>query len=328
MPANLPPDYFAAERRYREANTPEEKMACLREMLAVMPKHKGTEHLQGDLKRRIAKLNVQAQKKQATSRASGFDHMPREGAGQIALVGAPNSGKSSILNAFTNANSDVQPFPFSTFKPVQGMKAYEDIQIQLVDLPPVSIRHTETWVFSIVRMANVVLLVVDLGDASPRSKVEETLSLLETHKIILGVEGEDRPQGPIARKKTLMIGSKADLDGSAEISRLLQQQFGDRFPVLSISVEQGVNNDLFKTRCFQSLGVIRVYTKMPGKKADMETPYILPPGSTVQQAARTIHKDLLKTMKYARLWGSEKYDGQRVERDHILADQDIIEIHT
>ena len=328
MPANLPPDYYAAERRFRQASTPEEKINVLREMLAIMPKHKGTEHLQGDLKRKIAKLNVHAQKKQATSRSSGYDHIPREGAGQVAMVGPPNSGKSSILNALTNAQSKVESFPYSTFKPVQGMIPYEDINIQLVDLPPVSERYTESWVFNIVRLADVILLVVDLAGDMPDQRMMETLSILQTHKIELSSEGEAKPQGPTAVKKTLICGTKLDLSSADHGKNSLKEKFGDRFMTLWISILEGVHIESFKTHLYEALDVIRVYTKIPGKKPDMSTPFILRSGSTVLEAANTIHKDLLKSMKYARLWGSEKYQGQRVERDHQLIDKDILEIHS
>lgn len=328
MPANLPPDYYAAERRYRRAGTLEEKVEILREMLAIMPKHKGTEHLQGDLKKKIAKLQSQARKKHATSKSSGLDHIPREGAGQVVLVGHPNSGKSSVLTKLTNAHSEVAEYPFSTFRPVQGMMAFEDIQVQLVDLPPVSSNYTEPWLFNIVRLADLVLLIIDLSVNHPEEQVFETCELLEEHKISLKREGERRPQGPIAVKTALLVGTKADAVGARESAENLEKIYGEQYLYTFVSIKNQTNIDKLRKVIFEGIRVLRVYTKIPGKKSDLSKPYVLPLGTTVIEAAMAIHKELAETMKYARIWGSDKYNGQRVERDHVLEDGDIIEIHT
>ena len=306
----------------------QEKINILREMLAIMPKHKGTEHLQGDLKRRIAKLNSQAQKKQATTRSSGLDHIPREGAGQVVLVGPPNSGKSSLLSGLTNAHSEVADYPFSTFKPVQGMMPFEDIQIQLVDLPPISSEYAESWMYNIIRLADLVLLVIDLSAQRPEEQVLETAGVLEAHKIRLQLEGERRPQGSVAVKSTIFVGNKADVIDARKKGERLLLAYGDDFPCLFVSIKNQSNIQELRKIIFQGLRVIRVYTKTPGKKSDLTKPYVLSFGTTVIDAARTIHKELAETIKFARLWGSDKYDGQRVERDHIMEDGDIIEIHT
>jgi ribosome-interacting GTPase 1 len=328
MPANLPPDYYAAEKRLREAGSIKEKIEILREMLAIMPKHKGTDHLKADLKRKIAKLNQQSQKKQGTARSSGLDHIPREGAGQAVLVGPPNSGKSSILCHLTNAHSDVADYPFSTFKPVQGMMNYEDIQVQLVDLPPVSNTYSESWLYNIIRLADLVLLVIDLSTNHPEEQVLETFEILEEHKIKLQKDGERRPQGPWAVKSTILIGTKADAPNASKVGENLIHVYGDDFPWDFISIRNQTNTDELRRIIFQGIRVIRVYTKTPGKKSDFTKPYILPWGATVSDAAKEIHKELAEKMTFARLWGSDKYDGQRVDRQYVLKDKDIIEVHT
>ena len=286
MPANLPPDYYAAERRYRETQDPHEKIRILREMLAIMPKHKGTEHLQGDLKKKIAKLSAQAQKKKGACRASGLDHIPREGAGQAVLVGLPNVGKSTILTTLTHASSDVADYPFSTFKPVQGMMPYEDIQIQLVDLPPLSVNHTESWLFNIIRLADLVVLIVDLSLDNPDKQVLDVCSLLDEHKIELRQEGERRPQASIAVKSTLIIGNKADARGAMERGESLIHKFGDVYPWVLVSFKTGSNVDALKTSLFKRMHIIRVYTKAPGKKTERTRPYVLYKGSTVFRIMR------------------------------------------
>jgi ribosome-interacting GTPase 1 len=327
MPANLPPDYFAAEKRYRQTTDIQEKIRILREMLAIMPKHKGTEHLQGDLKRKIAKLQSQAKKKHATSRSSNLDHIQREGAGQVALVGPPNSGKSSILTHMTHAHSTVAEYPFSTFKPVQGMMSFEDVQVQLVDIPPVSTDYSESWIFNIIRLVDLVLLTADLSDKACVCKTTETLGILKDHRIRLETSGEKTPQGPDAIKSTIMIGTKRDHTDAEEHESAIIENF-PQFTLISVSIEGQINIPEFKREIFKGLRIIRVYTKIPGKKADHSAPYVLPVGSTVQEAATMIHKEVGEMMTYARLWGQDAYAGQRIERDHILKDGDVLEVHT
>ncbi|MBN2029347.1 50S ribosome-binding GTPase [bacterium] len=328
MPANLPPDYYAAERRYRETGNVQEKIEILREMLAIMPKHKGTEHLQGDLKRKIAKLQSQSQKKQVRGSGPNLDHIPREGAGQVVLVGMPNSGKSSMLMKLTHAHSEAADYPFSTFKPVPGMMSFEDIQIQLIDLPPVSERYTESWVFNIIRLADLVLLLVDLSTDQFENHLSETIARLEDHKISLRREGENKPQGTIAHKSTLLVGTKTD--NPLSLNNVENFRSIDRvdFPVCTFSIHDPQKVNALKEAIFKGLRIIRIYTKTPGEKIKYDQPYVLPLGTTVFQGAMVIHKELAEKMKYARLWGSDKYHGQRVERDYVIQDRDIIEIHT
>ncbi|MCX6553014.1 MAG: 50S ribosome-binding GTPase, partial [Acidobacteria bacterium] len=123
MPANLSPEYHRAEERLRGARSPDEKIAALEEMLRVIPKHKGTDHMQADLKGRIAKLRKEIGKKGGKG---GFTFIvPREGAGQVAIAGPPNSGKSSLVRALTRATPAVGSYPFTTREPVPGMMPFE-----------------------------------------------------------------------------------------------------------------------------------------------------------------------------------------------------------
>ena len=327
MPANLPPDYYAAERRYREAGSIEEKLAILREMLAIMPKHKGTEHLQGDLKRKIAKLQGQAERKQVKGKSSSLDHIPREGVGQVVLVGLPNAGKSLIVSGLTNAHVQVAEYPYSTFRPVCGMMEYEDILIQLVDMPPVSVNFTEYWVFNLIRLADLVLCLADLSCEQPELQVRQICEILKNQHLVLTRRGEKHPQGTIAAKSTIVLGTKADTVGADLKGESLFKEYENQFPIVFASAKSRANLDVLKEKVFRALEVIRIYTKIPGRREDLDKPYVLPYGSTVFDAAKVIHNEVADRMKYARLWGSEKYDGQRVERDHVLEDRDIIEIH-
>ena len=165
MPANLTPDYQAAEERYRQADTIEEKIEALREMLATIPKHKGTEKLQADIKRRLSKTQQeQMQRRRSGARRHDPSHIPGEGAGQIALIGPPNTGKSSLLAAITHAQPDIAEYPFTTHAPQPGMMTYEDVQVQLIDTPPLTHEPFDFLHVNIARNADAVLLVVDTVD--------------------------------------------------------------------------------------------------------------------------------------------------------------------
>lgn len=327
MPANLTPQYHSAEERYKAASTPEEKLAALKEMIALLPKHKGTEKIHANLKKRLSKLNDQAQKSKAKGGGgSPFDHIDREGAGQIALVGLPNSGKSSLINALTNAEADVAEFPFSSLKPTVGMTKFEDAQVQLIDLPPVSEEYTESWVYNLIRNADRLCILIDLSAGDPEELWLETLALLEGHKlqVVGGKHGETF--GPsTGTQKTLVVGTKSDMADSSVLDAF-ENLFAEDFNYVIVNEIEGL--DELKKALYQSLDVIRVYSKEPGKPADKSQPSILKKGSTTMDFAHSIHKDIAKNLKYACVWGSAQHDGQRVPHNHLLEDQDVVEIHS
>ena len=118
MPANLPPDYKAAERRFREAKTTEDKIAALQEMMAIIPKHKGTDKLRADLRRRLSKLKAEQAQPSKKGRKGPSYHIPKEEAPQVALIGSPNTGKSAFVTATTNATPEVANYPFTTRVPL------------------------------------------------------------------------------------------------------------------------------------------------------------------------------------------------------------------
>jgi hypothetical protein len=324
MPANLPPQYFDAEKRYRQAKTPEDKIQALEVMLAIMPKHKGTDRLHGDLRRKIAKLTEEAERKAATSRASFY--IRREGAGQVALVGLPNVGKSQLLAAVTDASPEIADYPFTTKSPNIGMMKFENIQVQLVDTPPVTGRDSRVWLNNIARNADLIAIVVDLSN-NPTQQVEATLQELENIGIVPISNNITEATIGKRQRKMLIIGNKSDLENSGAGTKQLNSQYGTQFTVISISASEGNNIEVLKSGIFTALEIIRVHTKTPGKKADLTDPVILKRGSTVKETAEEIHKDFKSKMKYAVVWGSGKFDGQRVGQDHVLQDNDIIELH-
>jgi ribosome-interacting GTPase 1 len=324
MPANLTPQYLEAERNYRAAKTTQEKIAWLEEMLAVMPKHKGTDHLRADLRTKIANLSKSLDKKMATARTSM--KIEKAGAAQIAVIGPPNTGKSQIVAAITNAKPTVAAYPYTTQTATPGMMHYENVQIQLIDTPPFGEQPPEWWLLNIIRRADAVLIVVDLSQDA-LTQADAMISVLKEKNIELGQApaSEDDEESVSSYKKTLIVANKADLDPEGRNYRDLQEMFGNTLPTIAVSAVS--NLDELKKRIFEMLNVIRVYTKTPGSKPDMTDPIVLETGSTLEMAAMEIHKSLAQRMKYARVWGSGKYDGVMVKRDHVLQDGDIIELH-
>jgi ribosome-interacting GTPase 1 len=163
MPANLTPQYLAAEQRFQDAVTTQEKIEALEEMMAVIPKHKGTEKMRADLRRRLAKLRNEVDKKHGVSKASAMYSVQREGAGQVVLIGGANAGKSSLLARLTNATPEIGDYAYTTRLPQPGMMPYENVKIQLVDMPSFDPNFYEPWMSSIVRQADLAMLVADLG---------------------------------------------------------------------------------------------------------------------------------------------------------------------
>jgi len=325
MPANLTPQYLEAERNFRMAKTPLEKIAALEEMLAVMPKHKGTDHLRAELRTRIAKLNQSMDKKTATQRATMI--VEKVGAAQVALIGLPNSGKSQIVASVTKASPKVADYPFTTHNAIPGMMNFENIQIQLVDTPPLTEQPPEWWHLTVIRRADGLMVVVDLSD-DPLFQMEIITGVLNEKRISLWREEDiDDEESPLMFKKSLLVGNKADLDEAGQGYRALSDKYGDKLSVIAVSA-LSKDLDALRLGVYRMLDIIRVYTKTPGGKVDMTDPIVLNTGSTLEEGAIAVHKDFGKNLKYARVWGSGKFDGLMVKRDHILQDGDIIELHT
>jgi ribosome-interacting GTPase 1 len=325
MPANLPPQYFEAEKRFRAAKEPEEKIAALQAMLAIMPRHKGTDKLHAMLRQKIARFSQEAERKYATARRAGF-YISREGAGQIMLVGPANAGKSQLLAALTEAIPEIAEYPFTTKTPIPGMMKFEDIQIQLVDTPPIGRKEVRVLLSNVLRNADLIAIVVDLS-REPTSQAEAALQGLREARIEpLTDDGTQVTPGSYPRRM-LIVGNKNDLPGSNENWERLRSQYARLFPLVSISAREGGGLEEFKRAVYQALNIIRVYTKTPGSKADLTDPMILKKGSTLEEAAESLHKDFYQNLKYAVVWGSGKYDGQRVSKGHVLQDGDIVEFH-
>jgi len=337
MPANLTPQYLAAEKRFKDAVTLEEKTEALEEMMATIPKHKGTEKMRADLRRRMAKLLAEKDKKHGAAKGSDIYSVPREGGAQVLLVGAPNVGKSSLLARLTRATPEIAEYPFTTRIPQPGMMPYENIQIQLVDMPAVAEDSYRPWMGSVLRQADMALLVVDLSSDDLLEEVDGVVRILAGSRIHL--EGK-RPSPPVPAEPgehfcpALLLANKSDLPPARECLQILQEFYESAFEILPVSVLTGEGMESLPRIIFERLDLVRVYTKAPGKKVDYGAPpYVLKAGSTVLDAARAVHRDFVNTLKYARVWstgsseGSPVHDGQMVERTYSLKDGDILELH-
>jgi ribosome-interacting GTPase 1 len=304
VPANLTPQYKEAEQRYREAITNEEKLTTLKEMMALLPKHKGTEKIQADLKKKISRLEKEMKQKPktATSRREQMYNIPKQGAGQIGLLGTANSGKSSLFYALTGADSLIAEWPYSTTHPMIGMIQFENIQLQLVDMPPMIKEHTEPWQWGILRNADLVLAIFSMDDDAER-QIADLKEAITEYKL----------------SKVIWVATKIDTLPDGQMPH---------YPVdaLFTAADQLVGIDELTLRIFDRLEIVRIYTKQPGKEPDLKDPVLLKKGSVLLDAAYHLHKDFAEKLTYARLWNSES-NGIRVARDHEMKDGDIVEFH-
>jgi ribosome-interacting GTPase 1 len=327
MPTNLPPDYANAEKRFREAQSPAEKVSCLEEMISIVPKHKGTDKLRADLRRQLSRLKDEAiaARKKAGGHASAFN-IEREGAGQAMVMGAANSGKSALVQALTNAEPEVSPLPFSTWKPTPGMMPYQDIQIQLVDTPALDGKYVEPVLFDLARRTDLVLLVVDL-QADPLEQLETCLAVLNMHRLAPLQRKDDWQGDPrTVFRPFIVLANKCDDESLDEVYDLFSALCEIDCEHLPISALNGRFFDILKAKIYQRLGVLRVYAKPPGKDPDLERPFVLKQGGTIIDLAGLVHRDFYENLKAARVWGSSAFDGQMVTHDYALQEGDIVEL--
>ncbi len=327
MPANLTPQYLEAEANFKQAKTTPEKIKALEIMMAIIPKHKGTEKIRGQLKSRMAKLKEELQRRPTLGRAEQAYNIKKEGAAQVVLLGLPNSGKSSLFSQVTHAFSEVAEYPFTTQKPIPGMMKFENIQIQLVDIPPIQLNHTEPGLSNLIRNTDALLLIVDLTK-DPVFQMEILQEELKQMKIeVVGKGTLPSLEGGWGSQKTLFLGNKCDVSNAMEGYRIFETRFKDTFLILPISAKEGMNCEELKKEVYQLLDIIRVYTKAPGGESDLTEPVVLKKGSTVGDVALSIHKDFFAKLRYAKIWGSGKFGGQMVKRDHQVNEGDVIELH-
>jgi ribosome-interacting GTPase 1 len=339
MPANLSPEYKSAEAAFRKAREPRERLEALREMLRTIPKHKGTERLQADIKSRIKELGDDLD----TARRGGGHGGPAvvvhpEGAAQVALIGPPNSGKSLLHARLTGSAAHDAPYPFTTQYPQPGMMPFDDVGFQLVDLPAVASAHPVPWLHAALQSADAALFVVDLADPACVEQIDDVHGVLRAKRVTLDARWDTAPASTLGdapgddpfalRLPTLLLANKADLldDADAELDAL-REVSGARYRALAVSAASGHGLADIGAALFRDLGIVRVYTKTPGHAPDRTRPFTIRAGQTVRDVARLVHKDLERTLRYARVWGRSGFEGQQVGTEHTLADGDVVELH-
>jgi uncharacterized protein len=326
MPTNLPPDYYDAEKRFRAAQFPAEKAALLEEMISIVPKHKGTDHLRADLRKQLSKLKEEAKSKKKQGGRQSIFYIEKEGAGQAAVIGLTNVGKSALVNALTNASPEVSAAPFTTWAPAPGMMPFENIQFQLVDTPPLDRDFVEPGLMDLIRRTDLILLIVDLQE-DPIEQMEKALPLLEEYRIF-----PPHREGKVETLKrpvfipTILIVNKWDDESLDELYELCCGLLECDLPLIPVSALTGRNFDSLKRLVYDQLDILRVYAKPPGQEADLEKPFVLKKGSTVVDMAVKIHKDFYENLKAARVWGAQVFDGQMVSKYYVLHEGDVIEL--
>lgn len=317
-----------AEEEYKKADTPEEKLACLKRMFSLVPKHKASEKLQADLKTKMAELREEVEHAKKHPKKVGVSYkFPKQGAGQYVILGAPNAGKSRLLTRLTRATPEVAAFPFTTREPHVGMMEWQDVKVQLIDTPPITAEYMESYVSSLVRAAAAAILMVDIGDDDGPFAAETVIERLTQVKTVLGTRPVGHEDLSIEYVKTLLVCNKIDLDGAQDRLDIVREMYGSRFPIHVISAEHGTGLEELRDAIYKFLNVIRVYTKQPGKPADMTSPFTCPVGSTLVHMAGLVHRDFEEQLKSARIWGTGVHDGQSVGREHVLHDKDVVELH-
>jgi hypothetical protein len=326
MPTNLPPEYYEVEERYRAASSPQERIALLEELIGTVPKHKGTDKLRADMRRRLSKLKAAAQTKKSVSRQISAYHIEREGAGQVVVAGPPNVGKSALVVALTNARPEVAPFPFTTWTPTPGMMRVENVQIQLIDTPPLNREFVEPQLMDLIRRSDLVLLVIDI-QGFPIEQLEDTLAFLEEHRIVpCRLQARCEEPRRVTFKPVLVVVNKTDDESLDEDFEVLCELLEEDWPLIPVSATTGRYFDRLRRAVFDRLEIMRVYSKPPGQEADLSAPFVLKRDATVEQFAGKVHKDFVDRLKSARIWGTGVYDGQMVGRDHVLHDGDVVEL--
>ncbi len=322
MVANLPPQFYQKEAELKKARSIQEKITILEELLAIMPKHKSSEKLQAEIKTKISRYRKELEKTSPPGKKTFSFLVEKEGAGQIVICGPANSGKSSLLAAITRATPAVADYPFTTTLPVPGMLPYQDIYFQLVDTPALSREISAPWLREVLSRADGWLFLFDLSSDALLEELEDSLGTLGSFGLLKSSEFS-------FSKPVIWVGNKIDQPSAITVREIFKQLYGERITDwLEISVKDRTGLEKIPALIFQVLRVLRIYTKVPGKPADLKAPFTLREPATVIDLANAIHRQLPNAFKYARLWRAGTENPVVVGKDFLLQDKDIVEIHT
>jgi ribosome-interacting GTPase 1 len=329
MPANLTAQYLKAEEAYRRATTLDEELKCLQVMLQEIPKHKGTDHLQAQIKSKIAKAKREIQADKRAGKKTRGIRIPRQGAGTAVLLGGPNAGKSRLLAGLTRATPQVAEYPFTTQLPQPGMMPWQDVAVQLIDTPPITADYMEPYLHGIIRGADLALLLVDLGADSGIEQCQEVLDRLSQTKTRLARTSYlNEEDVGLSYTQTFLLPNKIDLPDAQQRLALLHELCPLDFQEYVISAEKGTGLEQLRDTIYRSLDVVRVYSKLPSAKTpDLDRPFTVRRGSTLLEMSGQVHKDYVEGLKFARVWGTAVHDGTVVKGDYVLHDKDVVELH-
>ncbi len=329
MPANLTPQYQKAEQAYRQATSVEEQLTCLQNMLKEIPKHKGTDKLQADLKHKIAKLKDESAKASKKAASKPSRTIPRQGAGRTVIVGPPNAGKSRLLSMLTRATPEVAPYPFTTREPIPGMMPWQDVVVQLIDTPAITADLFDPETQSLVRGADLVLLLLDLNNDDGLDQLIEVWNRFEASKTRLAkTTFLDEHDIGVTHTATMLVPNKTDAPEALDRWEIFRELLPFDLPTHLISAETGAGLEELRDAIYAAMDSIRVYTKHPKQKEpDRDRPFSLKLGSTLADLAELIHRDMAARLKFGKVWGTHVHDGTIVKPDYVLHEGDIVELH-
>lgn len=389
LPTNVTPEFDKQRQIYEDTDGLEQRIVELEKLLSFVPRHKGAERMKGDYRKKLAQLKAQLDKQREQERArrsgGGAEEgvVRKEGAGQVCLVGMTNSGKSTLINAITNAEFEVADYPFTTPIPTPAMLSLEDINIQLVEIPGIFEGSYNSGIgrqsLAVVRNTDCIALLVDLSQEIDtqmriilgeldRARIrlnkektavriervglgghqiygiqyyegtrEEVIDYLQARKITNIIVRFQKPathqqfvdamDASVAYVRALVVATKGDASGSKENFQELEEKYGERFEIIPISAERDENLDGMAWALYLRLDILRVYTKIPGKKRENK-PIVLPVGSVVEDAAAKVHKELFveRFKSAAIIRENDKIKRRVVGLNYPLAEGDVLQL--
>ena len=288
-----------------------ERVATIRALLGELPGYRNGPY--ADLRKRLeAELDRTRMRAKVVHRDSL--QVRREGAAQVALVGPPNAGKSSLLQALSDIQIKTGDYAFTTLRPVPALTRIGGVLVQLVEIPGlIAGAHEDRGggraLLGVLRNADAIVFC--------RSATDPPAALDVVRGEVLAA-GIDKP--------SILALTKSDDLGDRELARVIgRARAGTPDGVVAVSVLDDDSLDRLRDAIWNLTGLIRVYPRRGGVVDD--EPFALTDGASVAAVADRIHHEVGRSCAGALVWGaSARFDGQRVGRDHVVADGDVVEI--